>query len=102
MFGITGISKAEAIIVHNHKVHQKSCLYQVVLWGGGSLEPLRLEKGASGRESLELSFQGLRTLPMAPRTEECRAAPGTRAVSARVALKRGGKSTTSLKKCYQA
>ena len=62
---------------------------------GGSLEPLRLEKGASGRESLELSFQGLRTLPMAPRTEECRAAPGTRAVSARVALKRGGKSTTS-------
>ena len=28
------------------------------------MEPLGLEKRASGRESLELSFQGLRTLPM--------------------------------------
>ena len=63
--------------------------------GRGSLEPLGLERGASGRESLEESFQGLKTLQMAPRTGEGRAAPGTRAVSARVALKRGGKSTTS-------
>ena len=74
----------------------------MVLWGGGSLEPLRLEKGASGRESLELSFQGLRTLPMAPRTEEGWDAPGTRAVSLQEWLSRGVGSPPPLKKCYQA